>query len=198
MNKYMQLVIGFARTGVTGYGGGPATIPLIEYEAVKKYGWMTEDEFGETLALANTLPGPIATKMAAYIGYKVSGAWGAVIAILSHIIPSLIGMVSLLGLLYSYRNSPIVSGMVTGVMPIIGIMLAGMAYKFIDKAKKGLGMSKMLMLAGVSFVVLELLKIHPGILIAVVLGSAFAIASYQKKKNEPVEDTNMKRKRESV
>src|SRR4051794_36642614 len=73
LKAYMELAIGFARTGVTGYGGGPSTIPLIEFEAVKKYKWMNEDEFVEILALANTLPGPIATKMAAYIGYKVKG-----------------------------------------------------------------------------------------------------------------------------
>lgn len=76
MKPYLELAVGFARTGVTGYGGGPSTIPLIEFEAVKKYKWMTEEEFGETLALANTLPGPIATKMAAYIGYKVKGKDG--------------------------------------------------------------------------------------------------------------------------
>ena len=73
MSQNKNLMVGFARTGVTGYGGGPSTIPLIEYEAVQKYKWMTEDEFGDILALANTLPGPIATKMAAYIGYKVNG-----------------------------------------------------------------------------------------------------------------------------
>lgn len=181
MNEIINLMVGFSRTGITGYGGGPATIPLIEYEAVKKYNWMTEDEFGDTLALANTLPGPIATKMAAYIGFKVKGIKGATIAVLSHILPSIIGMLGLLGVLYTFRNSPIVSGMVQGVTPIIGIMLANMTYSFIVKAKKGLGNVKMITLAVFSLLVLELLKIHPGILIGIVLSSAFMIATYQKK-----------------
>ena len=62
MKPYVELAVGFARTGVTGYGGGPSTIPLIEFEAVQKYKWVTEEEFGEILALANTLPGRLPQK----------------------------------------------------------------------------------------------------------------------------------------
>lgn len=194
MNQYKNLMVGFARTGVTGYGGGPSTIPLIEYETVQKYKWMTEEEFGDTLALANTLPGPIATKMAAYIGYKVNGYWGATIAILSHIIPSLIGMFVLLGILYSYRESPFVSGMVQGVVPIIALMLAEMAFKFLQKGKKGLGLGKVIFLSIVSLVALEFLKVHPGIVIAVFLGSAFLIATFKKKSRADSDDEQGKRR----
>lgn len=181
MKPYIELAIGFARTGVTGYGGGPSTIPLIEYEAVKKYKWMSEEEFGEILALANTMPGPIATKMAAYIGFKVKGGFGAAVAILTHILPSIIAMLGLLGVLYSFRQSPIVSGMVQGVTPVIGFMLAEMAYRFFQKGSKGLGMTKTLLLAAVSLVFVQFMKWHPGILIAIVLISAFYIAHRKEK-----------------
>ncbi|WP_338451613.1 chromate transporter [Niallia oryzisoli] len=181
MNPYVELAIGFARTGVTGYGGGPSTIPLIEYEAVKKYKWMTEEEFGEVLALANTLPGPIATKMAAYIGYKVNGSLGAIVAILTHILPSIIALIGLLGVLYSFRHSPIVSGMVLGVTPVIGFMLAEMAYRFYEKGHKGLGLSKMIIFTIISFVTMQIIGLHPGILIAAFLLSAFFIARQKKK-----------------
>ncbi|MFG6120192.1 chromate transporter [Thalassobacillus sp. B23F22_16] len=196
MKQFMDLTIGFARTGVTGYGGGPSTIPLIEYEAVKKYKWMTEGEFVQTLALANTLPGPIATKMAAYIGYQVKGKMGAVVAILAHILPSLIGMLAMLGFLYSYRSSPIVSGMVQGVTPIIGIMLMGMAYKFADKARKGLGVSPVLVLGGCSIVVLEVLHIHPGIMIGVCLVGGFVFATF--KRDRVRQDVTPQRKEKSI
>ncbi|WP_221567055.1 chromate transporter [Alkalihalobacillus sp. TS-13] len=198
MRPFLDLTIGFARTGVTGYGGGPSTIPLIEYEAVKKYKWMTEDEFGQTLALANTLPGPIATKMAAYIGYKVKGSLGAVVAILAHILPSLIGMVGMLGILYKYRNSPFVSGMVAGVTPIIGILLLEMAYKFADKARKGLGFPIMLALSGLSLVVLQLLNVHPGVMIGSCLVGAFIVATYRSRGKAESEKINVEREEESV
>jgi chromate transporter len=181
LKAYLELATGFARTGVTGYGGGPSTIPLIEFEAVKKYKWMTEDEFVEILALANTMPGPIATKMAAYIGYKVKGSIGAIVAILTHILPSIIAMITLLGVLYSYKESPIVSGMVQGVTPVIGFMLVEMAYRFFQNGRKGLGLQKMVTLSLISLVFVQFLGLHPGILIAIFLIVAYLIA-YRKEK----------------
>ncbi len=181
LKAYMELAIGFARTGVTGYGGGPSTIPLIEFEAVKKYKWMNEDEFVEILALANTLPGPIATKMAAYIGYKVKGYLGATVAILTHILPSIIAMIALLGVLYKFKESPFVSGMVQGVTPVIGFMLLEMAYRFFQNGRKGLGLPIMLSLSVVSLIFVQFLGLHPGILIAVFLITAFFIADRKEK-----------------
>lgn len=198
MGHLRDLTIGFARTGLTGYGGGPSTIPLIEYEAVKRYRWMTEDEFGDTLALANTLPGPIATKMAAYIGYKVKGSVGATVAILAHILPSIIGMLGLLGVLYTYKDSPFVKGMVLGVAPIIALMLAEMCYKFFIKGNKGLGLNINVVLSIVSLIVLAFLNIHPGIVIAVFLLAAFLIATFKQKSYAVSPAESVKQRRESV
>lgn len=73
---YLDLSWAMLKTGILGYGGGPSVIPLIRHEAVTRYKWMSDEEFGEILAFANALPGPIATKIAAYLGYrlkKISG-----------------------------------------------------------------------------------------------------------------------------
>ncbi|MEH7301301.1 chromate transporter [Neobacillus drentensis] len=197
MKAYLELAIGFARTGVTGYGGGPSTIPLIEFEAVKKYKWMTEEEFVEILALANTMPGPIATKMAAYIGYKVKGSIGAVVAILTHILPSIIAMIALLGVLYSYKESPIVSGMVQGVTPVIGFMLVEMAYRFFQNGRKGIGLQKMVTLSVVSLVFVQFLGLHPGILIAIFLIVAYLIADRKEKAATGTTEVLIQRKEKS-
>ena len=198
LKPYIELAVGFARTGVTGYGGGPSTIPLIEHEAVKKYKWMTEEEFGEVLALANTLPGPIATKMAAYIGFKVKGYLGALVAILTHILPSVIGLISLLGTLYMFRESTIVSGMVQGVAPIIGFMLAEMAYRFFEKGRKGLGWTKMIGFTAISIILIPFLDIHPGFVIAAFLLSAFFIARRKKKSSNTTPEVSQNRKEKSL
>ncbi|TDK61089.1 chromate transporter [Bacillus salipaludis] len=197
MKPYVDLAIGFARTGITGYGGGPSTIPLIEYEAVKKYHWTSEEEFSEILAMANTLPGPIATKMAAYIGFKVKGTLGATVAILAHILPSIIAMFALLTALYSFRNSPIVSGMVQGVTPVIGFMLAEMAYRFFQNGRKGLGLSKMISLSVLSLIVVQFLGLHPGILIAIFLITAFIIADRKEKAAAKQAEVVVKREEKS-
>ncbi|MGO4886694.1 chromate transporter [Anaerobacillus sp. MEB173] len=192
MNAYVQLSIGFARSGLLGYGGGPAVIPLIEYEAVKKYKWMTSDEFGEVLAVANTLPGPIATKLSAYIGYKVKGTLGATIAILAHVLPTVIALIALLGTLYSFRSSPLVLGMVAAIGPVIAVMLAVMAYGFVKKTAKGFGGKGAILTSIIAFALLQLLLIHPGIVIVIFLSAAFVWATYKVKKDNKTKNNEKK------
>ncbi|MBE3102666.1 MAG: chromate transporter, partial [Bacilli bacterium] len=111
--RLLHLNIGWAffRIGLLGFGGGPASIPLVHQEVVKKHEWMTDDEFGDTLALANTLPGPIATKMAGYIGYRVAGIWGCLNALIVSVIPTVVLMIAFLGLLQTYKTIPWVQHM---------------------------------------------------------------------------------------
>src|SRR3954469_13740763 len=97
---YWQLFLASFIPGILGYGGGPASIPLVENEVVKRYEWMTVQEFGEVLAIANSLPGPIAPKLAGYIGYEVGGIFGSIISVFASVAPSLILMLLLGSILY--------------------------------------------------------------------------------------------------
>ncbi|OKP97476.1 transporter [Paenibacillus sp. P46E] len=158
------------RTGILGYGGGPSVIPLIRHDAVTRYGWLTDDEFGETLAIANALPGPIATKMAAYLGYKLMGVRGAFLSVLAHILPSGIAMIALLSAVNYLSGSKIVGGMIAAVSPVIAVMLGLMAYEFAQKAFKGLGKRIGAAFLLLALVLLEVLHIHPAIVIVLFLG----------------------------
>ncbi|TVY05670.1 chromate transporter [Paenibacillus cremeus] len=166
---YKELTIGMARAGVLGFGGGPSVIPLIRYEAVTKYQWMDDNEFGEILAIANTLPGPIAPKMAAYCGYRLNKTMGAVVAVLAHILPTSLAMIALLGFLYMLQHSPVVAGMIAAVRPVIAVMLGQMAYEFAAKSVKGLGKLGALIFGVIAFVLLSVLDVHPGIVVAIAL-----------------------------
>ncbi|WP_066176256.1 chromate transporter [Bacillus marinisedimentorum] len=167
--KQLNLFMAFFRVGMLGYGGGPSSIPLVHKEVVEKYKWMTDEEFGDLLALANTLPGPIATKMAGYIGYRVSGIMGMINAVLATIFPTIVLMIVLLSSLRAFKDQPWVAGMTEAVMPVVGVMLAVLTWQFLQKAQTGLGWAKTLLLGAASVVLLEFLGIHPGILIAILL-----------------------------
>ncbi|WAH39093.1 chromate transporter [Alicyclobacillus dauci] len=164
-----QLVIAMVRTGVVGYGGGPSIIPLVRHEAVVRYRWISDDEFAEILALANTLPGPIATKMAAYLGYRLKGMLGAVIGILAHILPTTLAMVLLLGILMRLSGEKAVKGMIAAVNPVIVAMLAGMTYDFARKSYKGLGKWIALLCGVVAFVLLEIVHVPTAIVVLLYL-----------------------------
>ena len=165
----VQLAWALGKTGILGFGGGPSVIPLIRYEAVTRYRWMDDGEFGEILAIANALPGPIATKMAAYLGYRQNGIIGSIIAVLAHILPSAIAMIALLSFVEYLSNSAVVQGMIAAVMPVISVMLGVMAYEFAKRAYEGLGKVMVFVFCGISFVLLQLIPVHPAIVIVLFL-----------------------------
>lgn len=171
--KQREIFLAFFRVGIMGYGGGPSSIPLVHKEVVDKYKWMDSDEFGDILALGNALPGPIATKMAGYIGYRVGGVFGMINALAATIIPTLFLMILLLTVLNSYKDEPWVSGMTEAVIPVVAVLLAVLTWDFIKKSagsKLGWGWT-FIALAG-SVVLLQILHIHPAILIFVLLAGA--------------------------
>ncbi|NAO99621.1 chromate transporter, partial [Halomonas sp. MG34] len=136
---YWEIFIAFFIPGILGYGGGPASIPLVENEVVGRFAWMSVQEFSEMLALANALPGPIATKLAGYIGYDVGGILGAVVGVFAAVAPSLILMILLLRILFKYKDSPKVKRLTLFVRPVIAILLGVMAWRFFFESYEGVG-----------------------------------------------------------
>ncbi|GIP62490.1 hypothetical protein J32TS6_10450 [Virgibacillus pantothenticus] len=182
MKLQWNIFIAFFRVGILGYGGGPSSIPLVHKEVVDKYKWMSDEEFGDLLALGNTLPGPIATKLAGYIGYRVSGVLGMLNAVLATTLPTIFLMILLLSSLSSIKGYDWVQGMTAAVIPVVGVMLAVLTWQFIQKAGKGMGwLSTIIMLIAV-FILLEILHLHPGILIGALL--ILAIIKKDGKKEE--------------
>lgn len=169
MQSYFELIIAMVRTGILGFGGGPSVIPLIRHEAVVKYQWINDDEFGETLAIANALPGPIATKMSAYLGYRLKGVSGAIVATAAHILPTCLAMVALVTLVSVLSSSQIIQNMIGAVTPVIAVLLGIMAYEFGQKALKGFGMIFGIALFLLAFIGLQVLSIHPGIIVMIFL-----------------------------
>jgi chromate transporter len=172
---YWEIFLAFFIPGILGYGGGPASIPLVENEVVDRYGWLTVNEFSEVLALGNGLPGPIATKMAGYIGYEQGGILGAAIGVFATVAPSLILMITLLGLLMKFKNSPKVKKMTNLVRPTIAVLLGVMTWGFISNSYEGVGLLQTIIIGGLSYLLLQKLKVHPVYVIggALVYGAVF-------------------------
>lgn len=162
---YVNLFLAFFFPNIIGYGGGPATIPLIEHEVVEKYGWMTKSEFSEVLALGNALPGPIATKMAAYIGYEVAGVLGSAVALLATVGPSVLLMIVLLKILHVYRNSPRVKRLSSFVLPAIAVLMGALTVDFFIESASNIGIVLTIVFAVVSYILLEKVKLNPAFVI---------------------------------
>lgn len=166
---YWQIFVAFFIPGILGYGGGPASIPLVEKEVVDRYGWMTTQEFGEVLALANALPGPIATKMAGYIGFVEAGVLGSAVALFASIAPSLILMIGLMFTLLKYKDSPRVKNITKLIRPVIAVLLGAMALQFFMTANETSGTIQTIVLVIISYWLLEIRKLHPAYVIGLAL-----------------------------
>ena len=95
MMIYLQLFISFFKIGLFGFGGGLAILSLIQHE-VLAYGWLTEQEFVDIVAISQVTPGPIGVNCATYVGYTATGTvWGSVLATGALVLPSLIIMLTL-------------------------------------------------------------------------------------------------------
>jgi chromate transporter len=171
---YWQIFLAFFIPGILGYGGGPASIPLVENEVVGNYGWMSTQEFSELLAVGNSLPGPIATKLAAYIGYTEGGVLGSIVALFASVAPSIILMLVLMAVLLKYKDKPQVKNISIIVRPVIAVLLGVMTYQFAKDSVLSLGTLYTVMMVAGSYLLLEKLKWHPAlvIVIALVIGAA--------------------------
>ncbi|WP_077597215.1 chromate transporter [Oceanobacillus kimchii] len=186
MKKHWHIFIAFFRVGMLGFGGGPASIPLIQKEVVQKYHWMDDEEFSDILAIANTLPGPVATKLAGYIGYRVSGWIGMLNSLIASVIPTVILLIILLRTLSGISEFDWVKGMTAAVIAVVGMMMAVLTWQFIQKAGKGLGWIITIIMIIIMFILLQVIHIHPGIVIAVLLILALALpVEKQGKEGDP-------------
>jgi chromate transporter len=162
---WINLIIGFFIANVLGYGGGPASIPLMYREIVTNHQWTTPTEFSNILALGNALPGPIATKIAAFVGYDVAGFGGSLLALAATIVPSAVALILLLKVLQKHRQSPVVKGMTLLVQPVIAIMMLLLTWQMAESSVESIGLIQSLIIAAVAFWAMQFRKIHPAFVI---------------------------------
>jgi chromate transporter len=163
----------FTRVALLSWGGGPASLALMQRETVAA-GWVTPDEFADSVALGNSLPGPIAPQVSAFVGYKLSGIWGAVAAAAGTVLPTTFLMLVAIAYFYQIKDSAVLRGMLTAVRPVVVGLLLWTTYDVavsVFKARNlgwgpalALGWDKVL-IAAVAFGLLTFTKINPAVLI---------------------------------
>lgn len=170
-----QLLVSFLKIGLLGFGGGPSMVPLIHDEVVRRRTWLEDQEFGDILAIANTLPGPIATKLPGYIGYRVAGVPGCIIAVMAVIFPMIIAMVGLLGLYSRYQGVSWINGMGQAVLPVVMVMMLQLTWDFWKKSRDTLGVPIGGVMVLSAAVLIYGLGLHPALIIVFLLASALLL-----------------------
>ena len=121
---YLQLFLSFLQIGALSFGGGYASMPLIEAQIVTSHGWLTMTEFSDLVTIAEMTPGPIAVNAATFVGTKVAGVLGALVATAGCILPACV-LVTLIARLYlKYRNLTVLQSVLGSLRPAVVAMIA--------------------------------------------------------------------------
>jgi len=159
MISLLKLFLTFFKIGLFTVGGGYAMIPFVRKEAVEIHGWISEQMFSEIIALDTVTPGPIAVNMATFVGYKVNGIPGAIIATMGVVLPSLILVTLIAAVFYMFKENRIVQAIIKGLKPAV-IALIAVAIVHLLQAKAVFDI-KSAVIAVVVFVGVLVFKIHP-------------------------------------
>jgi chromate transporter len=114
----------FFRLGAITFGGGYVMIPLLQAEVVDARHWLTHQEFADATSLGQITPGPVLIT-ATFIGYRVSGTLGALVATVSIFLPSFLMTIAAGSSLSRFHTNPIVQSFLKGVTPaVVGLLVA--------------------------------------------------------------------------
>ena len=117
----------FTRVAFFSWGGGPASLALMQRE-VTHAGWVNSSEFADAVAISNALPGPIAPQVSAYIGYKMAGVPGAIMAVTGTVLPTTLLMLIMIAYFFNIKDSPAMKSMLQAVRPVVVGFLLWTAY----------------------------------------------------------------------
>ncbi len=200
LKMLLTLFLTFFKIGLFTFGGGYAMIALFEREFVENKKWLTNDEFLDIIAIAESTPGPIAINSATFVGYKKGGVLGSIFATLGVVLPSLIiilvislvfdAFLSLVWVQYAFR------GIQAGVVFLI--LSAGL--KMLKGLKKNAINVIVLILTVIALVCFSLFSINFSSIFLILIGGVIGLIVYligliKDKKNK---DDNSCQKEEKI
>ena len=167
--KLLKLFISFLKIGAFSFGGGYAMLPLIKKEIIEVHGWLTITELIDILAVVEMTPGPIAVNSATFLGYKVGGVLGSIVATTAVVLPSFIIILTIAHFLSKFRDSPYVDWAFRGIRPVILGLVTSASITVAVDAFAGI---KSIIIGLVIFYLITFKKLHPiwGIILAGISG----------------------------
>ena len=122
MKELFDLFWTFCKIGALTFGGGYAMLPIIQREIVENKKWSTEKEILDYYAVGQCTPGVIAVNTATFIGYKLRGITGGIIATIGVVFPSLIIILTIASFLQNFADMAIVQSAFAGIRVAVGAL----------------------------------------------------------------------------
>lgn len=156
----------FLKVGLVFFGGGFVLIPVLHQKLVVALGWLRPQEFLDGVAISNLTPGPIAV-LATFVGYRLHGTLGALVATLALFLPALALMSLLAHFYHRFKSLQRAQDLLAGLTPAMVGLILGAAALLAPTALHGL---PGVVLGLLVLVLLQRLRWHPALALA--LGAA--------------------------
>lgn len=174
----LDIFLTFFKVGSFTIGGGYAMLPIIQQEVVDKKKWLGEEEFLDSIAVTNSLPGPLAINCATFVGYKTAGLPGAVSAALGAVMPSFLIILIIATFFSSIKDNAIVQDIFAGIRPAVVALIAFALVKLV----KSMGINFINISIGIAALALILLlDMHPIIAIIIFGSTGFFLFRKEEK-----------------
>jgi len=164
----IELFFVFLKIGAVSFGGGYAMIPFFETEMVS-HNWVSLSDYVKVIAIAQVVPGPFAVDSSSYIGFKVAGIVGALVATIALCIPSFTASVIITKYYTQFKTNKYVNALLIGVRPAVLGLLISAAYIIglkpiyqINNTLISWTMLKALIVIGIGYYVLNQKKVKIG------------------------------------
>lgn len=179
-NIYADIFTCFAKIGAFTLGGGYAMIPIIEKEVVEKRKWIGEEDFMDILAISQSAPGILAVNISIFLGYRLKGVKGSIIATLGSIMPSFVIILLIAIFFTSYSHNESVIKVFQGIRPAVVALIAVPVVNMAKKAKLNIYTGALAVATAVAIVFLHISPIY----ILLVVGAGYFLLDFIKKRRK--------------
>ena len=175
MKKIIEMFIAFFKIGAFTFGGGYAMIPLIEEEVVNNKKWIEKDEFMDIL-VSQSLPGALAINCSIFLGYKISGLIGAVMALLAVILPSFSIILLIAAFFMQFRDNYYVNAAFMGINAAVPLLVLVGAISLSKGLEKNIRTGLTIIIALIALVFFD---VHP--IIVIIISAIYGVIFLRKK-----------------
>ena len=171
MNIYLDIFTCFAKIGAFTIGGGYAMIPIIQKEVVDKRGWISEEDFMDVLAISQSAPGILAVNISIFLGHKLRGTKGSIVATLGSTLPSFTIILLIAMFFAGYQDNPTVMAIFKGIRPVVVSLIAVPMINMAKKAKLNFYTGSLAVLTALLIIFLKVSPLCILLVVAVVFTS---------------------------
>lgn len=134
MKELFELFWVFARIGGLTFGGGYAMLPILQREVVEKRRWATEEELMDYYAIGQCTPGVIAVNTATFVGQRLRGVPGGIVATLGVVFPSLVIITVIAAFIRNFSDLAVVKNAFAGVRVCVCVLVFNAVVKLWKKS----------------------------------------------------------------